>query len=64
MTCYTICVLTPPPTVIVGFQFESLTVREDAANVFVNVTLAEEISAPVTVDILFFDGAAMVGSGR
>ena len=47
-----------------GFEAETRTVQEDGGSIFVDVTIAQEISQPVTVSIVFMDGTAIQRSGK
>ena len=47
-----------------GFEAETRTVQEDGGSIFVDVTIAQEISQPVTLDIVFVDGSAVQQSGK
>ena len=51
------------PAVTVGFEAVVLTVPEDAGNVFIPVTVSQDVLEPITVDILYQDGSAMKRSG-
>ena len=46
-----------------GFEADILTVPEDAGNVFIPVTISQEVPEPITVDILYQNGSAMEQSG-
>ncbi|CAI8020174.1 hypothetical protein GBAR_LOCUS12070 [Geodia barretti] len=45
--------------VLVGFKADILTVPEDAGDVFIPVTISQDVHQPITVDILYQDGSAM-----
>jgi hypothetical protein len=55
----TITIIDDDEIITVGFEAETRTVQEDGGNIFVAVTIAQEISQPVTVGIVFTDGTAI-----
>ncbi|CAI8036397.1 hypothetical protein GBAR_LOCUS20387 [Geodia barretti] len=45
--------------VLVGFKADIITVPEDAGDVFIPVTISQDVHEPITVDILYQNGSAM-----
>ena len=52
-----------PDIVTIGFDEAVIAVSEDYGTIHVFVTLLEEVSTQVTVDILIINGTAMEGHG-